>query len=112
MEKTYWLGRQRASAAMARKARCSQSRLVHFDLAGRYSVKAANSAGRESMVVGPTAAVQVLQPGVADATYYAELEEGARFLASRSTGETERNRHLSMANRYVKLRLGVDGGAL
>lgn len=112
MEKTYWLGRERASAAMARKARCSQSRLAHFELAGRYSVKAANSDRVQSMIVAPAAAAQLSQPQVEDAIYYARLEEGARFLASRSTGETERSRHLSMANHYVKLRLGAGGGAL
>ena len=41
MEKTYWLGRKRAALAMARGATCSEARLVHYDLAGRYSVRAA-----------------------------------------------------------------------
>ena len=40
MEKTYWLGRKRASLKMANNATCSQARLVHYDLAGRYSVNA------------------------------------------------------------------------
>jgi len=41
MEKTYWLGRERAAMAMARDAACSGSRLIHYELAGRYSLKAA-----------------------------------------------------------------------
>ena len=40
MEKTYWLGRKRASLKMARNATSSAARLVHYDLAGRYSVNA------------------------------------------------------------------------
>ena len=40
MEKTSWLGRKRASLKMANNATCSQARLVHYDLAGRYSVNA------------------------------------------------------------------------
>ena len=41
MERTYWLARMRAAMAMARQAGSAESRLVHFDMAGRYSVKAA-----------------------------------------------------------------------
>ena len=40
MEQAYWLGRKRASLRMARDAVSSEARLVHYDLAGRYSVKA------------------------------------------------------------------------
>jgi hypothetical protein len=41
MENAYWLSRKRASLKLARKAASSEARLVHYDLAGRYSVKAA-----------------------------------------------------------------------
>lgn len=41
MEKTYWLGRKRAAMASARAATCSEARLVHYELAGRHSVRAA-----------------------------------------------------------------------
>ena len=44
MEQTYWLSRNRASAANARRAGSAEARLAHFDLAGRYSIKAAQSA--------------------------------------------------------------------
>ena len=40
MEKAYWLGRKRASLKLARNAAGSEARLAHYDLAGRYSVKA------------------------------------------------------------------------
>jgi hypothetical protein len=40
MEKAYWLNRKRASLKLAQKAVVSEARLVHYDLAGRYSLKA------------------------------------------------------------------------
>ena len=40
MEKAYWLSRKRASLKLARSAAGSEARLVHYDLAGRYSLKA------------------------------------------------------------------------
>lgn len=40
MEKAYWLSRQRVSLRSAKNAANSESRLVHYDLAGRYGVKA------------------------------------------------------------------------
>jgi hypothetical protein len=42
METAYWLGRKRASLANARAARGAEARLIHYELAGRYSIKAAN----------------------------------------------------------------------
>jgi hypothetical protein len=41
MDKKYWLGRKRAAVGMARKATSAEARLIHFELAGRYSVNAA-----------------------------------------------------------------------
>ncbi len=40
MEQAYWLGRKRASLKLAQNAVSSEARLVHYDLAGRYSLKA------------------------------------------------------------------------
>ena len=40
MEQLYWLSRQRASLKAAHDAVSSEVRLIHYDLAGRYSVKA------------------------------------------------------------------------
>ena len=44
MEQTYWLKRKRSSLAKARTATDAEARLIHYDLAGRYSVKAAKAA--------------------------------------------------------------------
>lgn len=41
MEKKYWTGRARSARAMARKAATSEARLIHYELAGRHSIKAA-----------------------------------------------------------------------
>jgi hypothetical protein len=41
MDKSYWIGRKRAAMAMARAATSAEARLIHYDLAGRYSVNAA-----------------------------------------------------------------------
>ena len=41
MEQQYWIGRERAAMAMAEGASTSMARLIHYDLAGRYSVRAA-----------------------------------------------------------------------
>lgn len=43
MEKTYWLSRNRASLRLAKNAGCSEARLIHYDLAGRYSLKAVSA---------------------------------------------------------------------
>ncbi len=44
MEKAYWLSRKRASLKMAQNAAGSESRLIHYDLAGRYGLKAGSVA--------------------------------------------------------------------
>lgn len=43
MEKQYWTGRKRSAMAMAHNAVTSQARLIHYELAGRYSIMAAQS---------------------------------------------------------------------
>ena len=40
MEKIYWLSRKRASLKMAQNAAGPESRLIHYELAGRYGLKA------------------------------------------------------------------------
>lgn len=42
MEKAYWLSRKRASLKLAQDAAHSEARLVHYELAGRYSLNAAH----------------------------------------------------------------------
>jgi hypothetical protein len=41
MDQAYWLSRKRSSLASAQSASSSEARLIHYDLAGRYSVRAA-----------------------------------------------------------------------
>lgn len=43
MEKAYWLSRQSASLKLADDAAGSEARLIHYDLAGRYSLKATSA---------------------------------------------------------------------
>jgi hypothetical protein len=45
MDQAYWLERERVSMVHARAATLADVRLIHYDLAHRYSIKAAN-AGR------------------------------------------------------------------
>ena len=42
LEQGYWLHRKREELALAWQATSARARLIHYDLAGRYSVKAAN----------------------------------------------------------------------
>lgn len=43
MEQAYWLGRKRTSLKMAQNAESSQAKMIHYDLAGRYSLKASSA---------------------------------------------------------------------
>jgi hypothetical protein len=43
METAYWLSRRRASLELAQNASSSRARLIHYDLAGRYGLKAMSS---------------------------------------------------------------------
>ena len=103
MEREYWLARKRYHAASAQAAATSDVRLIHLDLAGRYSVKAAVAAAASARAAS-AAVSQVGAADVADATYYERLEVGARWLASKASEEASRHDHLRMANRYARLR--------
>ena len=46
MEQIYWLGRERASLANARAATGAMARLIHYELAGLYSVKAVRAGAK------------------------------------------------------------------
>ena len=41
MDNRYWIGRKRRAMEMARGAATAEARLIHYDLAGRYSIMAA-----------------------------------------------------------------------
>ena len=108
MDKNYWLGRKRASAELARTAKCAEARLIHFDLAGRYSVKAALS-DEGLLFAAETASSEaeqalLLSPAEgrheSDGVYYAQLEAGAAYLATIAGDPAERDEHLRMARVY------------
>jgi hypothetical protein len=40
VEKVYWLARKRESLRAAKSADSAEARLIHYDLAGRYSLNA------------------------------------------------------------------------
>jgi hypothetical protein len=103
MEQAYWLGRKRASIANARRAGGAEARLVHLDLAGRYSIKAAAAASPAEQQ-GVRLALPLPESA---AEHYERLETGARWLAARSQDERAREEHLGMANRYARLRLAA-----
>ncbi|HEY1604037.1 MAG TPA: hypothetical protein VGF77_00395 [Allosphingosinicella sp.] len=104
MERTYWLSRERASVSNARRATSAQSRLVHLDLAGRYSIKAA-LVSRAPARPETGVSLALPQPNRGDAEHYRQLEMGARWLASRSSNDQDRHEHLAMATKYSRLRL-------
>jgi len=64
MEKRYWIGRKHAAMGMARGAVSAEVRLIHYDLAGRYSIKAAQclAAGRPA-AEGESAMLHLPKPG-------------------------------------------------
>ena len=49
MGQTYWLKRQQSALDMAQTADAAQARLVHYELAGHYSIRAAQSATTEML---------------------------------------------------------------
>lgn len=106
MEQTYWLNRARTAAAMAENAVSPEARLAHLDLAGRYSAKAAEAASTRSAEQPALASLRTpahplrLQP---DSAHYAQLEDGARYLAGKAS-TVEAGIHLTAANRYYGLR--------
>jgi hypothetical protein len=49
MDRAYWLERERDAIAHARAATLPDVQLIHYDLAHRYSIKAANSGRRHGV---------------------------------------------------------------
>jgi hemoglobin len=74
MDQRYWLQRKRSSLASARRATSSEARLIHYDLAGRYSVRAASSgaAGAQTGSAVSEAQLEMLIP-----RFYARVREDA-----------------------------------
>lgn len=104
MERNYWLLRKRRHLACARDAATSEIKLIHLDLAGRYSIKAA-AAGDAETARSPAARPATAAQAGSAPTRYDHLEIGARWLASHAQSAGERDEHLGMANRYARLHL-------
>ena len=65
MDKAYWIGRNRAARAMARAASTGEARLIHYELAGRHSIKAAECAAAMAPQAAADGARSVLHlPGL------------------------------------------------
>jgi hypothetical protein len=67
MENRYWIGRKRSAMGMARGAATAEARLIHYDLAGRYSVMAVQAlslaaASDQRAIRGEGAALRLPQP--------------------------------------------------
>ena len=67
MDNRYWIGRKRSALKMARGAATAEARLIHYDLAGRYSVKAAQfpppvAAARSRVAAGARTALHAPPP--------------------------------------------------
>ncbi|HEY0627086.1 MAG TPA: hypothetical protein VGD10_10175 [Allosphingosinicella sp.] len=58
MDKTFWLKRQQESADMARNATSAAARLVHLELAGRYSIEAAAADDRPALHLEPPTSME------------------------------------------------------
>jgi hypothetical protein len=69
MEKAYWLSRKRVSLKLAQDAVGSEARLAHYDLAGRYSVKAVMAGARArdlAEILPPAIKTNVVVPKLVD----------------------------------------------
>jgi hypothetical protein len=67
MGQKYFIERERASTAMAKKAIGAEARLIHLELAGRYSIQAADAVADEALT-----ASRALKPAAATQTWVNE----------------------------------------
>jgi hypothetical protein len=109
MEQAYWLRRTRAASQMARRANSAEARMAHLELAGRYSIMAATASRRPPAVpsqlhLRAPAGETAIDATFGGAAYYERLEAGARWMALQARSSSERNRHITAANRYARLR--------
>jgi hypothetical protein len=56
MDAGYWIGRKRAAMGMARDASSAEARLIHYQLAGLYSVKAVRAPALPIFAAAPESA--------------------------------------------------------
>jgi hypothetical protein len=64
MENRYWIARKRAAMAMARAAKTGEAKLIHYELAGRYSVKAAQYPPAFALPATKAAAAEGARPAL------------------------------------------------
>jgi non-ribosomal peptide synthetase component E (peptide arylation enzyme) len=76
MEKGYWIGRKHAAMGMARAAVSGEVRLIHYDLAGRYSIKAAQCLAARGAAEGERAMLHLPDPSFVRPGVMAPGEEG------------------------------------
>lgn len=67
MEKAYWLSRSKAALNSARNAAGSEARLIHYDLAGRYGLKALSADKRAALAGSLPPAIYPNSPSFNDA---------------------------------------------
>ena len=109
VENKYWLDREQTSQGMARAATSSRARLVHYQLAGMYSVKRAQAVESSrlarrlsaSLIIASTKPAQPPSHGTSDEFYYSCLEQGARYLAEGATDPAEREEHVRAGAAYA-----------
>lgn len=56
MDAGYWIGRKRAAMGMARDASSAEARLIHYQLAGLYSIKAVRAPAAPLFAPAPESA--------------------------------------------------------
>ncbi|PWG01696.1 hypothetical protein DF286_01540 [Sphingosinicella humi] len=56
MDRNYWLRRSSVASMMAREATSAEARLIHYELAGRYSAKASSGG------LGPSRSQNIWRP--------------------------------------------------
>jgi len=76
MEKRYWIGRKHAAMGMARGAVSAEVRLIHYDLAGRYSIKAAECLAAGGAAEGERGMLHLPDPSSVRPGLMAPGEEG------------------------------------
>ena len=92
MENKYWTGRARSARAMARKAVTSEARLIHYELAGRHSIKAAQCIappGGRALAGAERPVLHLRPPALLPSIEMAlpKLEPGVRLVVDPTMGE-------------------------
>ena len=80
MDQKYWLPRKRSSLVSAQEATDSEARLIHYELAGRYSVRAASCDAqflKDAPLAKTMAEVSEAQLALLIPRFYARVREDA-----------------------------------